>query len=171
MHLTPLYTLYIQHWIQYSIIPLRPIRHDSSQYSTTMHTLDIYFHIQHQYYNVFSWGTLSYVIIEFCWWSRTCLDPVLTQRLAYISSLRLNSSLCSVWLQMEKWNVIGYRKWPFSLQQTNCQALHMKKGLKMQLADVHVMLAMWVSGEWDPWIIDVHKTHTVHKMSTHSHVK
>lgn len=37
----------------------------------------------------------------------------------------------------------------FPLQQINCQALYMKKGLKMQLADVRVMLAMWVSGEWD----------------------
>lgn len=70
-----------------------------------------------------------------------------TQRLAYISSLRLNMSLCSVWAQMETWNVIGCCKWPFCLQQTNCQALHMKEGLKMQLADVRVMQAMWVSGE------------------------
>lgn len=46
---------------------------------------------------------------------------------------------------------------PFPPQQTNCQALHMKKGLKMQLADVHVMPAMWVSGEWDPWITDMQK--------------
>ena len=71
------------------------------------------------------------------------------QRLAYISSLRLNTSLCSVWVQMEKWNLIGSCKWPFSPQQTNCQALNMKKGLEMQLTDVHVMPAMWVSGEWD----------------------
>lgn len=78
------------------------------------------------------------------------LYPVLAEKLAYISSLSLDSSLCSVSVQMEKWNLIGYHKWPFSLQQTICQALHMKKGLKMQLADVHVMSAMWVSGEWDP---------------------
>lgn len=83
--------------------------------------------------------------------------PVPTQRLACISSLRPNSSLCSVWVQMEKLNLIGCRKWPFCPQQTNCQALHMKKGLKMQLADVHVMSAMWVSGEWDPWITEKHK--------------
>lgn len=130
--------------IRCNFIPLRPI--DRAARSITVHTLDVYCHI-------FSWGMLPYVIIKFCWWSRTCLHPVLTQRLAYISSLR-------VWVQMEEWNLIGYCKWPFSLQQTNCQALHMKKGLKMQLADVHVMSAMWVSGEWDPWITDVHKTRT-----------
>lgn len=87
--------------------------------------------------------------------------------LAYISRSWLNSSLCSVWVQMEKGNLIGYCKWPLCLQQTNCQALHMKKGLKMRLTDVHVMSAMWVSGEWVAWITDIHKN--IHKMSTHTH--
>lgn len=86
-----------------------------------------------------------------------------TQRLAYISSLRLNTSLCSAWAQMEMWNAIGCRKWPFCLQQTNCQALRMKESLKMQLADVRAMRAMWVSGESDHGITDERKTHKTHQ--------
>lgn len=86
-----------------------------------------------------------------------------TQRLACISSLRLNTSLCSVWAQMEMCNAIGCRKWPFCLRQTNCQALRMKESLEMQLADVRAMRAMWVSGESDHGITDECKTHKTHQ--------